>query len=129
VCVCQQPSPRRATHAQLGGRAAASKGTTGSGRAKDRRGHSTPGRDSAEAVVLLAWVLACDSYEQRDDGTTDIYGAGIDTAYVDRLPARVELTLLARVWLTEKETGEIDVRCSVRTRRRSNADARDRTGP
>ena len=59
--------------------------------------------------MLLAWVLSCDSHEQRDDGTTDIYGEGIDTVYVDRFPATVEITLLARVWLMEDETSEIEL--------------------
>ena len=59
--------------------------------------------------MLLAWVLSCDSHEERDDGTTDIFGAGIDTFYVDRLPAQVELTLLARLWLIEDESGQIEL--------------------
>jgi hypothetical protein len=35
--------------------------------------------------------------------------AGIDTLYVDRLPAQIEVTLLARLWLLEDETGHIEL--------------------
>jgi hypothetical protein len=59
--------------------------------------------------VLLAWAVPCDSYELREDGTVDIFGAGFDTFYVDELPAELDLTILIRVLLMEDERAEFDV--------------------
>jgi hypothetical protein len=59
--------------------------------------------------VLLAWAVSCDSYELREDGAVDIVGAGLDTFYVDGLPARLELTVLVLLHLLEDERGEIEV--------------------
>jgi hypothetical protein len=53
--------------------------------------------------VLLAWAVSCDSYELRENTTADIFGAGIDTFYVDDLPSDLDVTILVRLLLTEGE--------------------------
>lgn len=59
--------------------------------------------------MLLAWVVPCESYELREDGTADIFAAGFDTFYADGLPARLEFTLVVRLLLMENEQNEIEV--------------------
>ncbi len=59
--------------------------------------------------MLLAWVLACEGYEHHDDGTVDISRAGFDTFYVDDLPARIEVSLLAHLLLYEGEAENIQL--------------------
>jgi hypothetical protein len=59
--------------------------------------------------VLIAWAVSCEEYELRADGTVDIYAAGFDTFYVERLPATIDITILVRVHLVEDERAKIDV--------------------
>lgn len=59
--------------------------------------------------MLLAWAVSCDSYELRDDGTADIFGAGTDTFYVDQLPTEIDLTILVRLLLLEDEQSELEL--------------------
>ena len=59
--------------------------------------------------MLIAWAVSCDSYELRDDGTADIFGAGFDTHYVDELPTKVEVTILVRLLMQEDEANEIEL--------------------
>jgi hypothetical protein len=59
--------------------------------------------------VFIAWAVSCESYEINADLTAEISQAGLDTFYVDALPAKVDITLLVRVSLMEEEQGEIDL--------------------
>ena len=59
--------------------------------------------------MLLVWAVSCDSHEERDDGTANIYGAGFDTFRVDALPAELDLEVLLRLMLPENEPGLLEV--------------------
>lgn len=59
--------------------------------------------------MLLVWAVSCEAYELHEDGTADIFGAGFDTFYVESLPARLELTILARVLMAEDERANLDL--------------------
>lgn len=59
--------------------------------------------------MLLAWAVSCESYELREDGTADIFGAGFDTFRVESLPVELEVSILVRLFLTEDERGQIEL--------------------
>lgn len=58
--------------------------------------------------MLLAWAVSCDSYELHDDGTANIYQAGIDTFTVDSLPLSLPVPVLVKVLLQEGEEAELE---------------------
>jgi hypothetical protein len=59
--------------------------------------------------VLLVWAVLCDSFELRDDGKADIFGAGLDTFQVESLPAELDLRIVFHLLLYEDEDAELDL--------------------
>ena len=57
--------------------------------------------------MLIAWAVSCDSYELRDDGTANIFGAGFDTFFVPSIPVELDFTILVRLLLMEGDKDEI----------------------
>jgi hypothetical protein len=58
--------------------------------------------------VLLAWAVSCDSYELHDDGTADIFLAGFDTVRVASLPLTLEISVLIKALMQEREQAELE---------------------
>ena len=53
--------------------------------------------------MLLVWAVPCERYTLHEDGTADLFSAGFDTFRVERLPAELDLTIVARLLLMEDE--------------------------
>ena len=58
--------------------------------------------------MRLLWVVSCRGYELRDDDTVDIEGAGVNTFWVDSLPADLEVHVVMRLALLENEEGIVE---------------------
>ena len=58
--------------------------------------------------MLLSWAVSCDSYELHDDGTANIYQAGIDTFTVESLPLDLPVSVALKVLLQEGEEAELE---------------------
>jgi hypothetical protein len=59
--------------------------------------------------VEIRWAVACESYQWRDNGTVNLFGAGFDTIYVDELPADLGVIVVVHLFLDEDEAGTIEV--------------------
>jgi hypothetical protein len=59
--------------------------------------------------LRVIWAVSCRSYDLHDDGTAEIEGAGVDTFWVETLPAELQLNVLLKLGLLEGEESELKI--------------------